>query len=65
MKLGVLAHIETWLTCNDVNNRTIADMCNTLPNFAFHHSPSRFSRAGGVGILARAGIKTKVNENQT
>lgn len=62
-QLDVLAVTETWLTGDDRDHRTIADINNTLPNYVFRHSPRLHSRAGGVGILVRNGINIKLHEN--
>ena len=64
-RLDILALTETWLTGDHRNSRTLADINNTLPNYSFHHSPRCHSRAGGVGVLLRNGVKMKVNNGPT
>ena len=63
-QLDVLAITETWLTGVDRDNRTLADIKNTLPNYVLYHSPRLHSRAGGVGILVRNGITVNIHQSQ-
>ena len=63
-QLDVLAITETWLTGGDRDNRTLADIKNTLPNYVLHHSPRLHSRAGGVRILVRNGITVNIHQSQ-
>lgn len=50
--IDLLVITETWLTGTERDNRAIADIRNTLPNFVFHHIPRLHCRGGGVGVLA-------------
>ncbi len=59
-----MAITETWLTGSDRDDRTLADIKNTLPNYTFQHSPRLHSRAGGVGILLRDGINFKIHKSR-
>ena len=38
-KIDIIAITETWLSGDDRDNRTIADIQNTLPNYTFQHRP--------------------------
>ena len=44
--LDLLSVTESWLTSND--SITIADLTNSLEDYAFHHLPSSTRRGGGL-----------------
>ncbi len=56
-KIDIVAITETWLSGDDRDNHTIADIQNTLPNYIFHHRPRPQGKGGGIAILARDGFK--------
>ncbi len=60
--LDILAITESWLKGDERDDQVIADIKTTLPNYEFHHVPRLKGRAGGVAVLARHGLRMKVNE---
>lgn len=60
--LDCLAFTETWLKGDKRDNRVLADMKRTLPNFKFHHIHRPRGRGGGVGILVRDGLRLRMKE---
>ena len=62
--MDLLALTETWFTGSFQDNRAIADINRTLPNFSLHHLP-RPSKGGGVGVLIRDGLSFHVNETSS
>ncbi|XP_030839545.1 uncharacterized protein LOC115923269 [Strongylocentrotus purpuratus] len=64
-QLHFFAVTETWLTNSDRDNRALADIRTTLPNFEFHHSPRLSGKGGGVGVLLHKGFKVSVNREFT
>ena len=58
--LDLLSVTESWLTSND--SITIADLTNSLEDYAFHHLPSSTRRGGGLAVIARKGLHVSRNE---
>ena len=58
--LDLLSVTESWLTSND--SITIADLTNSLEDYAFHHLPSSTRRGGGPAVTARKGLHVSRNE---
>ena len=56
----LLSVTESWLTSND--SITIADLTNSLEDYAFHHLPSSTRRGGGLAVIARKGLHVSRNE---
>ena len=61
-QLDVLAITETWMTGNDKDNRVIADIRNTLPNYQFFHAHRQNGRGGGLAVLARDSLQVRVHD---
>ena len=49
--LDLLSVTESWLTSND--SITIADLTNSLEDYALHHLPRSTRRGGGLAVMAR------------
>jgi len=60
--LDVFAITESWLTGSNRDNRTLADIQNTLPHFNFYQSPRLHGRGGGVAVLIRNGLHVTIND---
>ena len=60
-QLDILAVTETWLTGSDKDNRVIADIQNTLPNYEIHHVNRKFRKGGGLAMIVRDGLKVTLN----
>ena len=61
-QLDILAVTETWLTGSDKDNRVIADIKNTLPNYEIHHVNRTFRKGGDfIAVIARDGLKVTLN----
>ena len=58
--LDLLSVTESWLTSDD--SITIADLMNSLEDYAFHHLPSSTRRGGGFAVIARKGLHVSRNE---
>ena len=52
--LDLLSVTESWLTSND--SITIADLTNSLEDYAFHHLPRSTRRGDGLAVIARKGL---------
>ncbi len=61
-RLDCLAFTETWLRGDTRDNRVLADMERTLPNFKFHHIHRVHKKGGGVGVLVRDGLQVRMKE---
>ena len=51
--LDLLSVTESWLTSND--SITIADLTNSLEDYAFHHLPRSTRRGDGLAVIAGKG----------
>ena len=60
-ELDILAVQETWLSGDERDDCTLADISQTLPNFDFVQSPRLSSKGGGVCLLAKKGFKVSSN----
>ena len=58
--LDLLSVTESWLTSND--RITIADLTNSLEDYALHHLPRSTRRGGGLAVIARKGLHVSRNE---
>ena len=61
--LEIMAIIETWLTGNR-DDRTLADIANTLNDYDIVHTPRTNSTGGGVAVIFRKGITVTQNVSQ-
>ena len=57
--LDLLSVTESWLTSND--SITIADLTNSLEDYALHHLPRSTRRGGGLAVIARKGLHVSRN----
>ena len=51
---------ESWLTSND--SITIADLTNSLEDYAVYHLPRSTRRGGGLAVIARQGLHLSRNK---
>ena len=63
--LDIMAITETWLTGNDRDDRTLADIANTLNDYDIAYTPSANSTGGGVAVIFRKGITVTQNVNDS
>jgi exonuclease III len=56
--VDIMAITETWLRSDQPNNSTIGDLCPT--GYFFKHSPRTSGTGGGIGLLCRSNIRTKL-----
>ena len=57
--LDLLSVTESWLTSND--SITIADLTNSLEDYALHHLPRSTRRGGGLAVIVRKGLHVSRN----
>ena len=60
-QLDLLTVTETWLTGTDKDNRAIADIKNTLPNYQLYHIHRQQKQGGGLAVLLRDGLSARLN----
>ena len=61
--LDILAVTETWLSEIDYqNNNSVAEILNTLKDFAFYHVPRVNRAGGGIGVFLRKGFSVSRND---
>ena len=59
-RLDLLSVTESWLAAND--SITIADLTNSLKDYAVYHLPRSTRRGGGLAVIARKGFQVTENE---
>ena len=59
--LNLLSVTESWLNSND--SITIADLTNSLKDYAVYHLPSSTRRGGGLAVIVRKGLHVLRNES--
>ena len=59
-RLDLLSVTESWLAAND--SITIADLTNSLKDYAVYHLPRSTHRGGGLAVIARKGFQVTENE---
>ena len=58
--IDILAVTETWLSGDDRDNPSLADLTSTLPNYQWHHIPRKGRQGGGVGVCIKKGFKVRL-----
>ena len=58
--LDLLSVTELWLTSND--SITIADLTNSLEDYALHHLPRSTRRGDGLAVIVRKGLHVSRNK---
>lgn len=64
-KLDILLITESWLKGDSRDNRALADIYATLPDYAVYHKPRKFCRGGGICIILRKGFGITENHTQS
>ena len=59
--LNLLSVTESWLNSND--SITIADLTNSLEDYAVYHLPRSTRRGGGLAVIVRKGLHVSRNES--
>ena len=57
--LNLLSVTESWLNSND--SITIADLTNSLEDYAVYHLPRSTRRGGGLAVIVRKGLHISRN----
>lgn len=61
--LDVLILTETWLCGDSKDNSSVSDLCNTLLDHDFVHTPRSHRKGGGLGVLCKKGLKAQLQTN--